>query len=76
MKGIVKHWNLERGFGWFRVSSGRDYFCHMKNWLEPDTPVVGRAVEFELGPGFNGKSQQAVNARYHPGVDAAKAGAE
>lgn len=51
MKGIVKKWNLEPGFGWIRVSNGRDYFLHIKNWVEPDAPVVGSAVEFELGPG-------------------------
>jgi cold shock CspA family protein len=75
MNGTVKQWELERGYGWFRVSNGRDYFCHIKNWLEADAPTVGREVEFEVGPGFNGKKEQAVNARYmHAGADALKAG--
>ena len=64
MNGVVKHWDLRRGFGWLKVSNGRDYFCHIKNWLETDAPTVGRAVEFELGPGRNGKPDQAINVRY------------
>jgi cold shock CspA family protein len=64
MNGVVKHWDKERGFGWLRVTNVRDYFCHIKNWLETDAPTVGRAVEFELGPGKSGKPEQAINARY------------
>ncbi len=71
MNGTVKLWDLEHGYGWFRVSNGKDYFCHIKNWSETDAPEVGRAVEFEIGPGFRGKKEQAVNARFvHAGVNA------
>jgi cold shock CspA family protein len=71
MNGVVKKWDLERGFGWIRVPNGRDYFLHIKNWLESDAPEIGRTIEFDLGPGFNGKPQQAINGRYfHAGVSA------
>jgi len=71
MNGIVKKWDIERGFGWLKVSNGRDYFCHIKNWLENDAPTIGSAVEFDLAAGLNGKKEQAVNARYtHAGVNA------
>ena len=77
MNGVIRKWDLERGFGWLASPNGRNYFCHITNWLEPDAPTVGRAVEFELGPGVNGKPQQAVSARYviDAGVNALASGA-
>lgn len=62
MKGTISIWNFERGYGFIICSTGRKYFLHIQNWSQESAPEVGTAVEFEIGPGYNGKKEnQAVN---------------
>lgn len=77
MEGTITMWR--NSFGFIRVASGRDYFCHIKNWEENTVPPApGLAVLFELGPGVKGRKEQAVNVRIlrvvNAGADALKAG--
>ena len=73
MIGTIVRWEANRGFGFVRTASGRDYFAHIKHWNENDPPAVGRTVEFEIGPGVKGRNEQAVNVRFwtqHAGLNA------
>ena len=56
-KGTVKFFNREKGFGFIRRDGEEDLFLHIKNVcslsgndLQQDTPEIGDAVEFEIGP--------------------------
>jgi len=82
--GTLKSWNFERGFGYIRSLSGKDYFTHIRNWLEdsPPSDSIGQKVVFELGPGITAtKPPQAINVRLQTEIEtgvaalASKAGA-
>ncbi len=50
MEGIVKFYNVERGFGFIiERESGKEYFVHRTGLLEDITK--GNEVGFELKPG-------------------------
>lgn len=63
MKGMVKFYNDERGFGFIKANNS-DYFVHardVKN-LEPRAGLVaGQYVEFE--PQLNAKGKTAKNVQ-------------
>lgn len=65
MKGSVKWFNAEKGFGFIAQESGPDVFVHFTA-IESQgfrTLNEGDQVEFETEPGKNGKGPQAKNVR-------------
>lgn len=50
MKGTVKMFNKEKGFGFIRAEDGQDYFFHYSALIMDDykTAEKGEAVEFEV----------------------------
>jgi len=63
MIATIKLWDHERGYGFFQAQNGKDFFAHIKNWLDDEPPAVGQVVEFEIGPGFKERKEQAINIR-------------
>lgn len=61
MKGTVKWFNAEKGYGFIQVEGGEDVFVHFSA-IQGDgfkTLDEGQAVEFEITEGNRG--QQAAN---------------
>ena len=56
MKGTVKMFNAEKGFGFIRGEDGNDYFFHYSAILMDGykTAEKGVAVEFEVEPSERG----------------------
>jgi len=57
LKGTVKWFNNEKGFGFLLAESGKDYFAHYKN-IQMDgfkTLQPGQLVEFEPGTDEQGR---------------------
>ena len=50
MKGPVKMFNKEKGFGFIRAEDGQDYFFHYSALIMDNykTAEKGEAVEFEI----------------------------
>lgn len=50
MKGTVKMFNKEKGYGFIRGEDGKDYFFHYSVLVMDDfkTAEKGEAVEFEI----------------------------
>lgn len=51
MRGTIKFWNEQKGYGFIRRSGDGDLFCHITSIYAPDgsvTPQTGDAVEFEI----------------------------
>lgn len=50
MKGTVKMFNKEKGYGFIRAEDGKDYFFHYSALLMDDfkTAEKGENVEFEV----------------------------
>ena len=63
MRGQITFYNIGKGFG-FLALGAKQVFFHAKNFQTGFQPVVGRWVEFEMGPGLPGKQPQAVNVHY------------
>jgi CspA family cold shock protein len=64
MKGTIKFYSEERGFGFIaRDGGGDDVFVHRTNVTGDAATVLssGQAVEFEIEPGRKG--DEAVNVR-------------
>jgi cold shock protein len=57
MRGKVKLWNAERGFGFIACDGSDDVFCHISE-VEGGHEALGRGtqVEFEITPGRDGRS--------------------
>ncbi len=63
MKGTIKFFSDERGFGFIARDGGDDVFVHRSN-VAGDTTVVlesGQNVEFDIGAGRKG--DEAINVR-------------
>lgn len=62
MKGTVKFFNFQKGWGFITDSEGKDVFVHHSNIVMDGfcTLHEGDVVEFELGAGNDGR-EQAVN---------------
>ncbi|MBI4713868.1 cold shock domain-containing protein [Candidatus Uhrbacteria bacterium] len=43
IRGTIKHWNAEKGFGFLRLSDGREVFCHVSELCEHIRPPRGQA---------------------------------
>ena len=59
MKGTVKMFNKEKGYGFIHAEDNRDYFFHysaliMKNADEYKTAEKGENVEFDVGESERG----------------------
>ena len=58
LKGTLKSWNADRGFGFITPSDGgRDLFVHISAFPRGSRPAVGEALNYELGRGKDGRPQ-------------------
>lgn len=62
--GTVKWFNPDKGYGFISQENGEDVYVHFSEIKEEGYKSLeeGQAVEFEIGPGKQGKTQ-AVNVR-------------
>lgn len=67
LKGILKTWDEERGFGFISPTGGGDeVFVHISEFpRDGSRPAVGEWLSFEIAPGKDGR-QQAVRIRRRP----------
>lgn len=61
MKGTIKHYNHDRGFGLIAVSGGPDHFFHVSQLNGQDPPQFGDTVSFD--PTSRGGKPAAKNVR-------------
>lgn len=63
-KGLVKHFNAKRGFGFIERSGQKDLFVHIKDVVGagPRELKEGDVVTYQLGPGDE-RGPRAVNVR-------------
>jgi CspA family cold shock protein len=59
MKGKVKMFNSERGFGFITGEDGNDTYFH-KTAVEGAAPAVGDSVEYEVEAGERGTRAKKV----------------
>jgi len=64
VQGIVKWFDAGKGFGFVADQTGKQHFIHHSNIEGTGYKVLeeGATVEFEIGPGKEGKTQ-AVSLR-------------
>jgi len=62
MRGTVKFFNAERGYGFIARDGGKDVFVHFSNIAGDGykTLVEGQTVEFDVGQGRKGEEAQNV----------------
>lgn len=62
MKGKVKWFNDEKGFGFIGTEDGRDIFCHYSDIQMSGRKTLreGDAVEFEIEPADKGPRAKGV----------------
>ncbi len=62
MRGIVKFFNREKGFGFISRDGGDDVFVHYSNIAGDGYRSLdeGQRVEFDIGPGRKGDEAQNV----------------
>jgi cold shock CspA family protein len=60
--GIVKKWDIERGFGFIESEDGASYFLHVNQlprpWMdrEAQAQLVGQSLTFNLSRDHNGRT--------------------
>lgn len=60
MKGKIKMFNAQRGFGFITAEDGKDVYVHISE-IEGNTPLeVGDEVEFEVEQGERGPRAKSV----------------
>jgi CspA family cold shock protein len=64
MKGTVKWFNVQKGYGFITDSEGRDLFVHYSNLVMDGFKALNEddIVNFELGSGKDGR-EQAINIK-------------
>ena len=62
MRGTVKFFNAEKGYGFISREGGSDVFVHFSNIKSEGyrTLLEGQAVEFDVAPGRKGEEAQNV----------------
>jgi CspA family cold shock protein len=62
MRGTVKFFNAEKGYGFIARDGGKDVFVHFSNIAGDGykTLVEGQTVEFDVGTGRKGEEAQNV----------------
>ncbi len=62
MRGTVKFFNSEKGFGFISREGADDVFVHYSNIVGENyrTLDAGQEVEFDIGPGRKGDEAQNV----------------
>lgn len=52
MKGFIKRFFCDRGFGFIEAEDGQAYFCHISNIDIPEGhyPHQGQEVRFDIAP--------------------------
>jgi len=62
MRGTVKFFNAEKGYGFIARDGGKDVFVHFSNIAGDGykTLVEGQTVEFDVGQGRKGEEAQNV----------------
>lgn len=62
MRGTVKFFNNEKGFGFISRDGADDVFVHFSNIVGENyrTLEAGQEVEFDIGPGRKGDEAQNV----------------
>lgn len=62
MRGTVKFFNNEKGFGFISREGADDVFVHFSNIVGENyrTLEAGQEVEFDIGPGRKGDEAQNV----------------
>ena len=62
MRGTVKFFNAEKGFGFISRDGGDDVFVHFSNIVAEGYKSLseGQAVEFDVAPGRKGEAAQNV----------------
>ena len=62
MRGTVKFFNSEKGFGFISREGAEDVFVHYSNIVGENyrTLEAGQTVEFDIGPGRKGDEAQNV----------------
>lgn len=62
MRGTVKFFNSEKGFGFISREGADDVFVHFSNIVGENyrTLEAGQEVEFDIGPGRKGDEAQNV----------------
>ena len=68
MKGIIKFYNDERGFGFVTHEDGVESFFHHSAVLTPGTPQNGASVEFDLEVRDDCRTPRAKLVRPNPRV--------
>jgi CspA family cold shock protein len=68
IKGTVKTFNFEKGYGFIRPDGGAaDVFAHISQIKTEDGSIAeGDKVQFDVGPGRNGK-EAALNVQHISG---------
>lgn len=63
MKGVIKHFVRDRGFGFIAAENGQEYFCHISNIDIPSGqyPYDGQEVDFKIAP--RQKGAEAVEVK-------------
>ena len=62
MRGTLKFFNAEKGYGFIARDGGKDVFVHFSNIAGEGykTLVEGQTVEFDVGQGRKGEEAQNV----------------
>ena len=62
MRGTVKFFNAEKGYGFISREGGSDVFVHFSNIQAEGykTLFEGQTVEFDVAPGRKGEEAQTV----------------
>jgi cold shock CspA family protein len=67
MQGVIQNYFPLKGFGFILVGFNKRIFFHVSNFGGPTVPTIGMRVEFDLGPGHNGRPDQAI--KVIPAID-------